>query len=467
MPMLADLACAPDIREPIFATYKSKPAASQDVIRPHPLIRLMLTVAGVLPLWLGLSSAGRAVPPEGAPQGVASCASSVCHGATAPLGVHPIRQDEYFIWQRQDAHRQAYRVLLSARGERIGKAMGIDVATAPECLTCHAEQADMAQPGVAVHQADGIGCEACHGRAGGWLAEHTRPGITLEEKVKLGMTPIWQRDTRAALCLGCHQGDTTRRITHEMMAAGHPRLVFELDTFSTLQPLHYDHDADYAERKGAYAPAQDWLAGQLRATENHLQALADGRQLQGWLPDWVAFDCAACHHGMESERWQASRMPGARAGAVPFADTPQQMLMLWLSVVDVREAEAWRVAMRQLIAAQSSGVAAVRAAARMQAQQLQLRLRPLATRPLTAVQLRGLLRALVRDTSHASAPISHEQRAMAFTVFADALRLAGAPPSRSLRLAIDAYYDTVRSVDRFEPEAHQRALAAVARALPD
>lgn len=433
----------------------------------HPVIRFTCRACAALLLWLGAVLPAAAKPVNGAPQGVASCASSVCHGATAPLGVHPIRQDEYFIWQRQDPHRQAYSVLLSARSLSIGKAMDIAAATAPQCLACHAEQADMAKPGVAVNQADGIGCEACHGTAGGWLAEHTRPGITLEEKVTLGMTPTWQSDTRAALCLGCHQGDTTRRITHEMMAAGHPRLVFELDTFSALQPLHYDRDADYAQRKGTYAPAQDWLAGQLRAADNHLQALADGRQLQGWLPDWVVFDCAACHHGMESERWQAARMPGAPAGAVPFADAPQQMLSLWLSVVDAKEAEAWRAAMRQLNAAQSSGVTAVRAAARTQAQQLQSRLQPLAARPLTTAQLRSLLRALVRDTSHASAPISHEQRAMAFTVLADALRLAGTPPSRALRLAIDAYYDTVRSVDRFEPAAHQRALTAVARALPE
>ena len=83
---------------------------------------------------------------------------------------------------------------------------------------------------------------------------------------------------------------------------------------------------------------------------------------------------------------------------------------------------------------------------------------------MSMMQLRGLLRALVSDRSQA--PLGSEQRAMALTVLTDALRLQGAPISATANQAIEAYYKTVRSVDRFDAKDHARALDAVARALP-
>lgn len=398
-------------------------------------------------------------------QGVASCASSLCHGATQPLGTHPIQQDEYFIWQRQDPHSRAWQTLQKPLSRKIGQALGLDAAGAPACLVCHAETAPIA--GGRQQLSDGIGCESCHGGSARWLAEHTRPGLSLEEKTALGMQPLWQSETRAALCLGCHQGDAEHPITHAMMAAGHPRLVFELDTFTALQPPHHRRDGDYAVRKGSYQPARDWLTGQATAAEIHLQALASGRFAKGLLPEWTEFDCTACHHRMDAGRWQAARLPGAEPGAVPFADAPQQLLALWLAAVAPAEALAWQAGQKRLHAAQAQGLEAVRLAAQQQLTQLRTRLRPLINdEPLTAAQLRSLLRALASDASHRQAALSNEQRAMAFTVIADALRLQGAPLPGAASRAIEAYYKSVRSVDQFDVKEHARALDAVAKALP-
>lgn len=400
-------------------------------------------------------------------QGVATCASSLCHGATRPLGSYPIRQDEYFVWQRQDPHAKAHRTLHSAASRKIGTTLGIDAANDPACLSCHVEVASPALRGPQSHPSDGISCEACHGGAERWLSEHMRPGITLEEKVALGMRPTWQRETRAALCLGCHQGDGQHRITHAMMAAGHPRLVFELDTFTALSTPHYSRDADYAARKAAYEPARDWIAGQAKTAELHLQALADGQLMNGLMPEWMQFDCTACHHRMDAGRMQPQRMPGAEPGAVPFADAPAQLIALWLGAVAPAEAASWREGQRRLHAAQREGAEAVRSAAQQQLSMLRTRLRPLLaeTAPSTA-QLRGLLKALAQDGSHQSAPLTSEQRAMAMTVTADALRLQGAALSANANRAIASYYQAVRSADAFEPKAHAKALDAVARSLP-
>ncbi|MES2684345.1 MAG: multiheme c-type cytochrome [Pseudomonadota bacterium] len=399
-------------------------------------------------------------------QGVASCASSLCHGATKPLGQYPIRQDEYFIWQRQDPHSRAYQTLHKPLSRRIGQALGLDAASAPACLACHAETPPAAALG-RQQLSDGIGCESCHGGSERWLSEHVRPGITLAEKTALGMRPTWQRETRAALCLSCHQGDATRPITHAMMAAGHPRLVFELDTFTALQTPHHNRDADYAARKGAYQPVRDWLTGQATAAEIHLQALAEGRFVKGLMPEWIEFDCTACHHRMDAGRWQAARLPGAEPGAIPFADAPQQLLTLWLGVVAPAEALAWQQGQQRLHGIQSQGIEAVRAAAQQQLAMLRTQLRPrIAGEALTTTQLRSLLRALAGDASHRQAALSNEQRAMAFTVLADALRLQGAPMPAAASRAIEAYYKSVRSVDQFDTRQHAAALDAVAKSLP-
>ncbi len=410
------------------------------------------------------------VMPSGAEdlhQGVASCASSLCHGATNPLGEHPIRQDEYFVWQRQDPHAHAYQTLYSPASRKIGQTLGLDAATAPACLSCHSAAPPADARGARYQLSDGIGCENCHGGSERWLAEHTRPGITLEQKVALGMRPTWQRETRAALCLSCHQGDAAHPITHAMMAAGHPRLVFELDTFTALEPPHHNRDADYAARKGAYQPVRDWITGQAEAAELHLQALADGRFMKGVMPEWTEFDCTACHHSMDAGRWQPARMPGAEPGAVPFADAPQQLLALWLTATAPPEALAWQEGQRRLHVAQGQGLDAVRTAAQQQLVMLRTKLRPLiATESMSAAQLRGLLRALASDSSHRQAPLSSEQRAMALTVVSDALHLQGAPVPPAARRAIESYYNAVRRVDHFDVKEHARALDAVARALP-
>src|SRR5581483_8447194 len=43
--------------------------------------------------------------------GVASCASSQCHGAVNPYKKGNIRPNEYQLWSKDDKHSQAYEVL--------------------------------------------------------------------------------------------------------------------------------------------------------------------------------------------------------------------------------------------------------------------------------------------------------------------------------------------------------------------
>ena len=401
-------------------------------------------------------------------QGVASCAGSTCHGATRPLGAHGIRQDEYFVWQQRDPHSRAHLALSGAEGRRIGARLGIDAARAPECLACHADAATPEQRGERWLASDGIGCETCHGGAGRWLAEHTRPGVAAARKVALGMTPIWQPQERAALCLGCHQGDAAHPITHAMMAAGHPPLLFELDSFTALQPAHFERDADYAARKGEADPARTWALGQAMATDRLLENLAQGRAAHGLFPELALFDCDACHHPMDAGRWQAGRNAGTVAGTPPLADSPLFWVGLWLEVTAPELSAGWQRGVAALQATTGRGAEPLRAAAQALRQTLRQQVLPqMASQALDRAHLRALLLRLAAIDGSARARdfLLAEQSAMAAQVLSDALAGAGQPAGATRKRAIDALYRSVQRREAFDLAGYHAALRELRRSL--
>ena len=44
---------------------------------------------------------------------------------------------------------------------------------------------------------------------------------------------------RAEKCVSCHVGDESRNVDHELIAAGHPDLVFDLETYTAMLPPHW------------------------------------------------------------------------------------------------------------------------------------------------------------------------------------------------------------------------------------
>jgi hypothetical protein len=206
-------------------------------------------------------------PREGVHVGVASCSGSTCHGRSEPTG-KVVRQDELMIWQDESspagAHSRAYRVLQYPRSQAIARRLGIGEATsAPMCLGCHATPASATTRGARFQTTDGVGCESCHGPASGWLASHYAVGASHAQNVSRGLVPLADPQARAAKCLDCHFGSAAdgQFVNHRIMAAGHPRIAFELDLFTTLQQ-HHNEDGDYAQRKGRSNGVQQWAIGQ-------------------------------------------------------------------------------------------------------------------------------------------------------------------------------------------------------------
>jgi hypothetical protein len=238
--------------------------------------------------------------------GVASCAGSTCHGRSEANG-RIVRQDELMSWQNEaspaGAHSRAWRVLTEPRSKAIAARLGIgEAASAPMCLGCHATPARSAQRGPRFQTSDGVGCESCHGAAGGWLASHYAVGGTHAANVSRGMAPLENPRARASVCLDCHFGssDPGQFVNHRIMAAGHPRISFELDLFSTLQQ-HHNEDGDYVQRKGRTNPVQMWAIGQTMALDRSLALFASARGAEGIFPEFYFFDCHTCHRRISDD----------------------------------------------------------------------------------------------------------------------------------------------------------------------
>jgi hypothetical protein len=268
-------------------------------------------------------------------QGVASCAGSTCHGRAEGNGA-VVRQDEIATWQEPSspggAHSRAYAVLDSARGRQIAATLGLGSPTsAGECLGCHATPAR--QRGAQFQLSDGVGCEACHGPASGWIASHYAMGGTHAANVAAGMVPLEQPQTRARLCLDCHFGSAANEqfVTHRLMAAGHPRISFELDLFSA-QQQHHDVDADYLARKGQASSVRLWAVGQAEAVRRSVDLFArPDRGTWGVFPELSFYDCHSCHRGISDGPQRKLTFETNPGRPIPFGMPPyndENMIML-------------------------------------------------------------------------------------------------------------------------------------------
>jgi len=221
-----------------------------------------LLLAAALALF-GLQAAAQVLPDQSRDKtlGVVSCASSLCHGSIATWSGSPVKQNEYVVWSRLDKHARAYALLLNEKSRRIAANLALPQPAHQSrvCLDCHAHVP--VAPAPAHKMADGIGCEGCHGPAERWIASHTAPGASHRSNLADGLYPSAQPLARAKLCLSCHFGTADKYVTHRMMAAGHPRMSFEMETFTHLQPAHFTIDADYVARKGPVDGVRIWAIG--------------------------------------------------------------------------------------------------------------------------------------------------------------------------------------------------------------
>lgn len=252
--------------------------------------------------------------------GPGGCAASSCHGSVQPKTTTRIYQNEYSIWIGQDKHARAFSVLRNPVSVRIGKILNIGPPDqAPKCLVCHSLYVPADQRAQTFELDDGVSCENCHGPASGWLGPHTTKDWPHEKSVALGMYDTRNLEKRAEKCLTCHLGTAEKFVDHEMIAAGHPDLTFELGVFTNAMPPHWK----MPEQNDAWRQVQAWGVGQavqLRESLNRLTRRANGPV---W-PEYAELDCFACHHSLSAPEnsWRQARgYAGRRPGNPPWNES--------------------------------------------------------------------------------------------------------------------------------------------------
>jgi len=266
-------------------------------------------------------------PRPGMYTGVVSCANTGCHGSPAPVANSNVLMNEYDTWLHAPSptHVKAYEVLVNRESALIAKNMrlGKPAWQSKICLDCHATNVAKEMQLNPVELSDGIQCESCHGPASGWRARHTEEGWTHAQSVEAGMIDLRDLGTRTRNCLSCHMGDATKTVDHDLIAAGHPILSFELDNFteSRLMPPHWkkvSEKRDPASYGDDTHGTRAWAVGQVVTFEEGLRHLARRARSDAW-PDFSTMSCAACHHDLSSGEWRQVRGYDGRPGLPPWS----------------------------------------------------------------------------------------------------------------------------------------------------
>lgn len=251
--------------------------------------------------------------------GVGSCSAQPCHGSVRPdpakIDLWQIHGDEVTVWIERDPHAQAYRVLGNELSKQIASRLklGVPATEAERCLRCHSPYDVTTATSGATALADGVGCEACHGAAQDWLKPHTIAGWRQRsDKAQLGMRETRNLHARTRACAACHvgaapkDGEPGEDVDHELIAAGHPALKFELTAYLAKMPKHWDERLPGADnrRPTAEFEAQVWAVGQVTSAAAALDLLAyrAGRGGKKPWPEFAEYDCYSCHHQLYGAR---------------------------------------------------------------------------------------------------------------------------------------------------------------------
>jgi len=394
--------------------------------------------------------------------GVATCASSQCHGSAIPRDGTGVLQNEYVTWTQSDPHSKAYELLSNEQSRLIAARLGIGRAREADiCLDCHTDNVPADKRGEKFQVSDGVGCEACHGGAENWLSTHYNfPEVTHAANLQAGLYPNEDADDRADLCLSCHLGTRDKFATHKIMAAGHPRLAFELDTFTELwrtagrQP-HYRVDADYRERKDIDGHVYTWAAGLLAEGRRRLDLIQSHYfDIPGMFPELAFYDCHACHRSMKTVQWRALPRHGGAGPGVPFINDGTFVMSLALArAIEPGETEGLVDALKRMHAAGSHSVEAIRSAA----SDLDNILRGIESR-LTAAKLRGRERQILEEVLATGAEGNYLDYVSAEQAFMAVQMLVIELDDPDLEMQLDTLADSLNNDERYRPSEFRRLL---------
>jgi hypothetical protein len=258
--------------------------------------------------------------------GNSTCAATACHGSVRrdprSFGALSefIRRDEYVFFSDFDPHARSLLTLDTPRSHAMLAKLKASDNTRDHrqnCLNCHSNAAATASTGkIAIEES--VSCESCHGPAGAWREKHYQRSWNPTVAAQTGFRDLTVLPVRAEQCAKCHVGAPDREVNHDLIAAGHPVLKFELAAYHDMLPKHWN---DEHERQINKTFEEDlWEAGQRETIDQSLALLAARVQRQVdvqnndetfskrspvthvW-PEFAEFDCFACHHTLVDASW--------------------------------------------------------------------------------------------------------------------------------------------------------------------
>jgi len=435
---------------------------------------LVTAVAGWAPVAIAQSTLAHAH------EGVASCGGSACHGRQVASGPD-IRHDEIKTWQDASspagAHSRAWRVLAEPRAQAIANRLGIGSAqSATECVGCHADQRGPADAQSQFQISDGVGCEACHGGSSEWLAGHYALGVSHADNLSHGMIALEDPKARAGVCLNCHFGSAEKGqfVSHRIMAAGHPRVSFELDLFSTLQK-HYDLGANYAGRKPIPSGVKVWAVGQAMALERSLTLYSGHHGQEGAFPEFYFLDCHSCHRAISDDprarpTWISNPARPIPSGMPPYNDENMIMLSAAAKVAAPHLSATFETNTRAFhMALATDRQSAIRAAGRLAGTAKELT-DTFSSRSFDKAETLGILRQIV---SEAQSPrytdyTGSAQSVMAIDTLLNAMVSAGQVDggrAAAIRPDIERAYRAVNDPNAYRPGEFKGAISRIAAAV--
>ena len=282
-----------------------------------------------------------------------SCAA--CHGANSSLDPSDEKnnwQSAYQIWASRDPHSSAYVSLWNDQSKQIVAALARNSGGSPsairsplsdhrdhqaiineQCVSCHSTvPVSMSSQSEGGHDArggglllsGGVSCVSCHSKEHldkptdqSWIVAHTLDDWSAkdaQQKSVLGLQDLSQQRVRAQTCVKCHVGSPGRDVNHDLIAAGHPRLVFEYSSHLSRLPAHWQEKADPEFHRNC------WSVGQIETEISSLNLLRD-RSLKAvrgvdsgdsqptahasssW-PELSEYNCHNCHHDLQNSWYQ-------------------------------------------------------------------------------------------------------------------------------------------------------------------
>lgn len=263
---------------------------------------------------------------------ITGCMTTACHGSNVPDAKNWQRAGK--IWFDTDPHARAYTSLLTETSEKIVSRLAKKElkSTSPlsdeyravlnaKCISCHSNENVSESQRVL-----GADCQVCHGSVDAWGSEHYSSEWKSLGKNRFDGTNRVNVESiagRAKVCASCHVGELDRKIgssvgldrevDHRLMAAGHPPMYFDFESYLRRYPVHWD-PLDEPVSQGSKLGMERWRVGKITTAIAKLKLLAaraerstrKSTQAADW-PELTEYSCTSCHHELVQPSWRMAR----------------------------------------------------------------------------------------------------------------------------------------------------------------